>query len=98
MGRAQLASPPENGSVMKFIGLDIDGTPWVGRLDEGGVLPLSTVADFWAEARGWLERASTAPGESLPRDAVREIPFVPASARVFCIGLNYRAHAAEGGF
>ncbi|MEF2979008.1 fumarylacetoacetate hydrolase family protein [Subtercola sp. YIM 133946] len=83
---------------MKFIGLDIDKTPWVGRLDEGGVLPLATVTEFWADARGWLERAATAPGQSLPRDTVKEIPFVPASARIFCIGLNYRAHAAEGGF
>ena len=83
---------------MKFIGLDIDGTPWVARLDENGVLPLATVTDFWADARGSLARAADAPGATVARDSVTEIPFVPASARIFCIGLNYKAHAAEGGF
>ena len=45
---------------MKFIGLDIDGTPWVARLDENQVLPLATVADFWGDANGWLDRAASA--------------------------------------
>jgi 2-keto-4-pentenoate hydratase/2-oxohepta-3-ene-1,7-dioic acid hydratase in catechol pathway len=29
---------------------------------------------------------------------MEELPAVPPSARVLCVGLNYRAHAAEGGF
>lgn len=40
-----------------------------------------------SDAGGWLERAS-----------VTEVPLVPASARVICVGLNYKAHAAEGSY
>src|SRR4029450_7204703 len=28
---------------------------------------------------------------------IDEVPAVPASARVLCVGLNYRAHAEEAG-
>ena len=37
-------------------------------------------------------------GGSLERGSVTEVPLVPASARVICVGLNYRAHAAEGSY
>ncbi|MCU1572321.1 MAG: fumarylacetoacetate hydrolase [Micrococcaceae bacterium] len=40
-----------------------------------------------ADAGLWLERG-----------IVPEVPLVPASARVICVGLNYKAHAAEGSY
>ncbi|RFA23656.1 fumarylacetoacetate hydrolase family protein [Subtercola boreus] len=83
---------------MRFISIDIGGTPWVARLDDDGLLPIATVTEFWGDAAGWMKRAETATGDALSHGECQEIPFVPASARVFCIGLNYRAHAAEGGF
>lgn len=94
---------------MKFIGVaneaaqqgggETHGEKWVGVLsaDEASVARLATVDEFWADAAGWQHRAATASG-FVARDGLTEIPYVPASARILCIGLNYRAHAAEGSF
>lgn len=88
---------------MKFIGMASDRGPQVGVLVGETVIPLTTVADFWADAAGWHERGAAAvTGQAatrgIGRSTVTEIPLVPPSARVLCIGLNYRAHAAEGSF
>jgi 2-keto-4-pentenoate hydratase/2-oxohepta-3-ene-1,7-dioic acid hydratase in catechol pathway len=55
---------------------------------QSGALPsaASPSAVAWSDA-GWLDRTS-----------VTEVPLVPASARVICVGLNYKAHAAEGSY
>ena len=83
---------------MKFIGVLVDDSPWVARLDDDDrILPLASVPAFWADASGWQARASTIGGEPQPRAAFTEVPPVPDSARILCVGLNYRAHAAEGG-
>ena len=37
-------------------------------------------------------------GTFLERAGVTEVPLVPASARVICVGLNYKAHVAEGSY
>lgn len=83
---------------MKLIGL-IQGTEkWVGVLDGTSVRPLTTIDEFWADATGWQQRAATVTAPPLPLAEVTEVPIVPSSARILCIGLNYRAHAAEGSF
>jgi 2-keto-4-pentenoate hydratase/2-oxohepta-3-ene-1,7-dioic acid hydratase in catechol pathway len=66
----------------------------VARLSGDEVVVLAEVGEFWADARGCLTRE----GPAVPADSVRFVPPVPASARVICVGLNYRAHAAEGSF
>ncbi|PZG11774.1 fumarylacetoacetate hydrolase family protein [Nonomuraea aridisoli] len=66
----------------------------VARLSGDEVVVLAEVGEFWADARGCLTRE----GSAVPADSVRFVPPVPASARVICVGLNYRAHAAEGSF
>jgi 2,4-diketo-3-deoxy-L-fuconate hydrolase len=63
-----------------------------------GVTPVAEVGDFYADLDAWLPTArAVATGELATTDVVLAPP-VPPSARVICIGLNYRAHAAEGGF
>jgi 2,4-diketo-3-deoxy-L-fuconate hydrolase len=62
------------------------------------VTPVAEVTDFYADLEHWLAVAGTvSAGEVAVADVVLAPP-VPPSARVICIGLNYRAHAAEGGF
>ncbi|GII01536.1 fumarylacetoacetate hydrolase family protein [Planobispora takensis] len=70
----------------------------VGVLAEGAVTPLAEVTDFYADLPHWLEEARAAGEGTVPLAEVELAPPVPPSARVLCIGLNYRAHAAEGGF
>jgi 2-keto-4-pentenoate hydratase/2-oxohepta-3-ene-1,7-dioic acid hydratase in catechol pathway len=85
---------------MQYIGITHDGAAWVAALAESRVYPLAPVQDFWADAAGWQEKALslTAGGASLTRAEVIEVPPVPPTARVICVGLNYKAHAAEGSF
>ncbi|MEU6410417.1 fumarylacetoacetate hydrolase family protein [Microbispora sp. NPDC046933] len=62
------------------------------------VTPIAEVGDFYAGLDHWLPQARRTDTGLLPVAHVDLAPPVPPSARVVCIGLNYRAHAAEGGF
>ncbi len=86
---------------MQYIGINHDGGTWVAALSGERVFPLASVTDFWADAARWQEKApdviaDAAAGQQ--RQDVTEVPLVPASARVICVGLNYKAHAAEGSY
>lgn len=59
--------------------------------------PLTTVEDFYADVPRWTARAREVTEGSVPAATVRQVPAVPLTAKVLCVGLNYRAHAAEGG-
>nr|WP_087573757.1 fumarylacetoacetate hydrolase family protein [Sphingomonas sp. CDS-1] len=80
---------------MRFIGFDQNDTTIVGRLVGNLVAPLVPVGDFYANLPRWLAEAEKA-APMLPLRSLTLRPAIPASARVPCIGLNYRAHAAEG--
>ncbi len=60
------------------------------------VTVIALLADFWADPAGHLSRPPT--GETLATASVVLVPPVLPDARVFCIGLNYLSHAAEGSF
>lgn len=62
------------------------------------VTPIAEVGDFYADLDHWLPEARRTDTGLLPVSHVELAPPVPPSARVVCIGLNYRAHAAEGDF
>lgn len=91
---------------MQYIGINHDGGAWAAALLGSRVVPLAPVPDFWADAAGWQEKALSLSADALPDGAgdgldradVTEVPLVPASARVICVGLNYKAHAAEGSY
>ncbi|MEV7634622.1 fumarylacetoacetate hydrolase family protein [Pseudarthrobacter enclensis] len=96
---------------MQFIGITHLGGPWAAALTGSRVLPLAPVTDFWADPQGWQDKAAGLVSVQLPgaeeasdagtwleRGTVAEVPLVPASARVICVGLNYKAHVAEGSF
>ncbi|MEV4220035.1 fumarylacetoacetate hydrolase family protein [Nonomuraea sp. NPDC049725] len=88
---------------MKLVGVIINGRPWVARLDgdldkglDGAeVWPIAEVDAFWADPARSL---AAEPGAPVAAGEVEFVPPVPAGARVICVGLNYRAHAAEGAF
>jgi 2,4-diketo-3-deoxy-L-fuconate hydrolase len=63
------------------------------RRDDGGIEPLGDVVSFWRDPY-------QAGGGGAPLDpaGLRLAPPVPPSARVLCVGLNYRAHVSEGPF
>ena len=86
---------------MKIVGvrrLDGDSGVEVAALAEehGEVTVIASLADFWADPAGHLSRPATGP--SLAVASVELVPPVLPDAQVFCIGLNYRDHAAEGSY
>lgn len=82
---------------MRLVGLDLDSVPIVADLaDDGFARPIAPVDDFWADPVTALSRSDIGPPVDVT--AVRRVPPVPRSARVICVGLNYRSHVAEGPF
>ncbi|MEU0463824.1 fumarylacetoacetate hydrolase family protein [Amycolatopsis sp. NPDC006131] len=82
---------------MKLVGISTGGATTIARLnDDGTATPIADRDVFWTDPRGWLARAGRGAGEVVPPEHL--VPVVPPSARVICVGLNYRAHAAEGAF
>lgn len=83
---------------MRFIGFRDGRQVTIGRLfDDGSVAALAEVGEFYAELPRWSAEAAAATEGSVGRAELVEVPAVPPGARVLCVGLNYRAHAAETG-
>lgn len=81
---------------MKLVGFR-DGRDTVIAVAVGDrITPIAEVGDFYADLTKWMATASTVTTGERPAASVRLAPPVPATARVLCLGLNYRAHAAEG--
>lgn len=82
---------------MKLIGVRLNEEPgvFVARLDDTDVHILTTVETFWSDPEGWSRKDAS---RTVSLADVEQVPPVLPSARVICVGLNYRAHAAEGSF
>lgn len=57
---------------------------------------VATVHDFWSDPHVALKRFDPETSPTLLETEGYFVPLVPPSARVLCIGLNYRAHVQEG--
>lgn len=62
--------------------------------DEATVI--APLADFWTDPAGYLSKPPAGPAIAMA--SVELVPPVLPDARVFCIGLNYLEHAAEGSY
>jgi 2,4-diketo-3-deoxy-L-fuconate hydrolase len=80
--------------VMKITAFRQGDRTVVGVVDaEGGVRTLDEIETFWRDPQGKL---SAGGGEAVgSRGDIDERPAVPPSAKVICVGLNYRLHAIE---
>ncbi len=85
---------------MKLIGLQAaDTTVYVAdQVTEDSAVVLAELREFWADARGHLARAQQTDHDRVQLADFRVVPPVLPEARVICIGLNYRAHHAEGSY
>lgn len=87
---------------MKLIGLSTgtDNQDYVGEVVGDQVRILASKDQFWSAPFDFTSKTPSSDNihTAVDRAQVAEIPIVPPSARVLCIGLNYYAHAAEGGF
>lgn len=88
---------------MKLIGLEADHTTFVAdRVSATEARVIAELREFWSDARSHIDAAGAADdgaaGEIVSIADYRVVPPVLPEARVICIGLNYRAHHAEGSF
>jgi acylpyruvate hydrolase len=72
-----------------------DGTQ-AGRVDGESVtlLPFVDVGELLASGTDWSDRAA-GDGQVVALDEIDLAPVVPRPEKIICVGLNYRAHAAE---
>ncbi|HEY5878034.1 MAG TPA: fumarylacetoacetate hydrolase family protein [Nakamurella sp.] len=83
---------------MKFVGMRDGRAVTVARLfEDGSVAPVAEVGDFYADLDAALAAAAALTAGDRARAGIVEAAAVPASARVLCVGLNYRLHADESG-
>jgi 2,4-didehydro-3-deoxy-L-rhamnonate hydrolase len=83
---------------MKLVGVRQGRRVSVAVQIEQAVTVIADVDDFYADLPRHLGEARRVAAGDTPVSSVELAPPVPASARVLCVGLNYRAHAAEGRF
>jgi 2,4-diketo-3-deoxy-L-fuconate hydrolase len=87
--------------VRLFSFYDETGSTVAGRLDEGDEVRVGETAVDLSDGLGRLGDAyleSLRSGGTVVGDATRRpAPAVPRPGKIVCVGLNYRAHAAEGG-
>ncbi len=83
---------------MRIVGMiTSQGERQVAARDGDHLIPLGSVAAFWADPFAGAARAAEV-SERVPADGAALAHPVPDGARILCLGLNYRAHAAEGQF
>lgn len=75
-----------------------DGPVLVGALNQDGtsVAVMADIDTFWSDPAAYL--AAPPVGPTLTVEPGHLVPPVPKSARVICVGLNYRDHVDEGSF
>jgi 2-keto-4-pentenoate hydratase/2-oxohepta-3-ene-1,7-dioic acid hydratase in catechol pathway len=79
---------------MRLVGYLADGVPMIGSVRQGSVAPLATIDEFYADVDAALAKAPDLDAASA-LTGVTQIPPVPSTAKVLCVGLNYQRHAAE---
>lgn len=86
---------------MKLVSYRADGRKRLGRVEGDGAIPLALEgkpADMESLlASGALPDSLKPDGDALPLSGLDVDMPVAAPGKFFCVGLNYRDHAAEGG-
>jgi 2-keto-4-pentenoate hydratase/2-oxohepta-3-ene-1,7-dioic acid hydratase in catechol pathway len=78
---------------MKIVAYEADGRVHIGAVQgDESIASIADIDAFWSSP-GQL--GTGAGSKKIPLSGLRLRPAVPKSARIICVGLNYRAHALE---
>lgn len=77
---------------MKLTGFNLDGVRHIGAIEGGQVRDLGRAATFYEDTAAALTAEAT---DTYAIDSLELAPAVPETARIFCVGINYRSHAGE---
>jgi 2-keto-4-pentenoate hydratase/2-oxohepta-3-ene-1,7-dioic acid hydratase in catechol pathway len=80
---------------MRYLGYLDRGDPTIGVVTELGVHRLCTIEQFYGDLDHW--QGTEPDGWATPVESIDQIPPVPSTAKVLCLGLNYASHIAETG-
>jgi acylpyruvate hydrolase len=69
-----------------------------GLVEDDTVRPLRDVVELGRETPSEVLADPPLTDERVPLAEVRLLPVVPHPGKIVCVGLNYRAHAEEGGY
>jgi acylpyruvate hydrolase len=83
---------------VRFASCRHGGRRLAGLVEDDVVRPLRDVAELGRETPSEVLAAPPLTDERLPLAEVELLPVVPAPGKIFCVGLNYAAHADEGGY
>ena len=82
---------------MHYTAIADNGTILIAAIKGERVIPLVEPDRFYSDLSQWTA-TDLDNRPSLALADVKQVPAVSPGARVLCVGLNYRAHAMEGGF
>ena len=83
---------------MKLATIRTNGGVRAARFDGGKelvLLPFEDVGQLIASGSDWQQRAADGGGSRVSLEDASLAPVVPRPEKIFCVGLNYAAHAAE---
>jgi acylpyruvate hydrolase len=69
-----------------------------GLVEDDTVRPLREVVELGRDTPSEVLADPPVTNERVPLAEVRLLPVVPHPGKIVCVGLNYRAHAEEGGY
>ena len=78
---------------MKLIAFGSLAGARIGEVAGDVVRDLGPVDDFYADPVAALHRPVQ---PAVPLEGLVQVPPVPGTARIFCVGINYRSHVLEG--
>jgi 2-keto-4-pentenoate hydratase/2-oxohepta-3-ene-1,7-dioic acid hydratase in catechol pathway len=80
---------------MRFIGFLAPEGPSIGVVSDDEVRRLCAIDEFYADLSRWGAAAPDGPPAALAD--VTQLPPVPLTAKILCLGLNYQSHVEETG-
>ena len=83
---------------MRFASCLLGDRRVAGLVEDDRVRPLRDVVELGRDTPSELLADPPVTDERLPLAEVRLLPAVPHPGKIVCVGLNYRAHAEEGGY
>lgn len=83
---------------MRFASCLLGDRRLAGLVEDDTVRPLRDVVELGRDTPSEVLADPPMTDERVPLAEVRLLPVVPHPGKIVCVGLNYRAHAEEGGY
>ena len=83
---------------MRFASCLLGGRRFAGLVEDDVVRPLRDVVELGRDTPSEVLADPPLTDERVPLAEVQLLPVVPSPGKIICVGLNYRAHADEGGY